>query len=82
MVSTIWLHLYRVLLTGSTNSQRMSTGVGVIYWVNAACLSLTGICCVGLQLGSGPSTVGSKLPCYAWWVRRAGERHQPVGDVC
>src|SRR3981189_3118329 len=62
MVITIWLHMYRVFLTGSYKPPReFNWGVGVILLVLTLLLSFTGYLLPWDQLAIWPTTVGTNM---------------------
>src|SRR5207247_3992715 len=64
MVITIWLHMYRVFLTGSYKPPReFNWGVGVLLLVMTLLLSFTGYLLPWDQLAIWAITVGSNMAC-------------------
>src|SRR5258708_23057404 len=62
MVITIWLHMYRVFLTGSYKPPReFNWGVGVVLLVLTLLLSFTGYLLPDDQLGFWAVTVGTNM---------------------
>ena len=62
MVITVWLHMFRVFMTGSTSRRASSTGsVGVILLVLTLLLSFTGYLLPWDQLAIWAITVGSNM---------------------
>ena len=63
MVITIWLHMYRVFLTGSYKPPReFNWGVGVIFLVLTLLLASPATCCRGTSWRSGPSRSAATWP--------------------
>src|SRR5437660_11958330 len=84
MVITIWLHMYRVFLTGSYKPPReFNWGVGVILLVLTLLLSFTGYLLPWDQLAIWAITVGSNMARATPLLGHEGPRSTflPVGDV-
>ena len=72
MVITVWLHMFRVFMTGSYKPPReFNWNVGVILLVLTLLLSFTGTCSRGTSSPSGPSR-----SARTWRARR---RSRPRG---
>ncbi|MGE3808389.1 MAG: cytochrome b N-terminal domain-containing protein, partial [Gemmataceae bacterium] len=84
MVITIWLHMYRVFLTGSYKPPReFNWGVGVILLVLTLLLSFTGYLLPWDQLAIWAITVGSNMARATPFVgyEGPGAKLLKVGDV-
>jgi cytochrome b6 len=84
MVITIWLHMYRVFLTGSYKPPReFNWGVGVILLVMTLLLSFTGYLLPWDQLAIWAITVGSNMARAHPFVGHEGPGSAllKVGDV-
>ena len=77
MVIAVWLHMYRVFLTGSYKPPReFNWGIGVILLVLTLCCRSPATCCPGTNWRSGPSRWARTWPGRrpAWGSRGRGPR--------
>src|SRR2546423_6962653 len=80
MVITIWLHMYRVFLTGSYKPPReFNWGVGVILLVLTLLLSFTGYLLPWDQLSIWAVTVGSNMARATPFLGHEGPGHELMG---
>ena len=84
MVITVWLHMYRIFLTGSYKKPReFNWGVGVILLVLTMLLSFTGYLLPWDQLSMWAITVGSNMAGAVPLLGHEGPGHQilSVGGI-